>query len=261
LSNEKEALAHQNKEKKMERAVTVKGVTQTMCWIEPGRFWMGSPENELGRWNVDGPEHEVTIPHGFWLGQTPVTQEFYEAVVGDNPSGFQGEGRRPVENVSWKDAVAFCKKLNHLLPELGNVSVRLPTEAEWEYACRAGTTAALYNGKELTSKDGACPNLDEMAWYDQNSQETTHTVGQKAPNSWGLYDMLGNVWEWCQDVWHDNYEGAPTNGSIWAGKSSTRVGRGGCWADRARYCRCACRIYWRPGIRCSDLGFRLVLGI
>ncbi len=239
--------------------VTVGESPQLLRWIEPGKLLMGSPENEVGRWNAEGPQHEVTIPRGFWLGQTPVTQAFYEAVIGKNPSRFQGDGRRPVENVSWEDVVAFCAKLNELLSELGDVSVRLPTEAEWEYACRAGTTAALYSDKPLTSETGACPNLEELAWYSANSGSTTHPVGQKAANVWGLYDMLGNVWEWCEDVWHNNYEGAPNDGSAWGGEGRSRVNRGGSWANRARNCRCAFRGCWEPGNRFAFLGFRLVL--
>jgi sulfatase modifying factor 1 len=242
--------------------ITVAGVPQMLRWIEPGNFLMGSPENELGRYDDEGPQHEVTIPHGFWVGQTPVTQEFYETVAGKNPSHFEGDARRPVENVSWRDAVAFCDKLNNLLPECGDMHARLPSEAEWEYACRAGTTAALHNDKPLTSETGACPNLDEVAWYHQNSKSTTHAVGAKLPNRWGLYDMLGNVWEWCEDQWHSNYEGAPDDGSAWCGEDTEgayRVTRGGCWLSYARYCRSAYRIGWLPGFRRQDLGFRLVL--
>ncbi len=240
--------------------VTVGEAPQLLRWIEPGSFQMGSPEGELGRWSGEGPQHEVTIRNGFWLGQTPITQAFYEAVIGKNPSGFQGDGRRPVETVSWHDAVACCGRLNQLLSELGDLHARLPSEAEWEYACRAGTTEALYNRQELTSESGACPNLDELAWYYANSGNTTHPVGQKLPNAWGLYDMLGNVWEWCEDVWHDNYQGAPADGSAWTGEGAGRVARGGGWANRARSCRCGLRFGWGPGSR-SDLGFRLVLAV
>ncbi len=215
----------------------------------------------MGRWIAEGPQHKVTIPNGFWLGQTPVTQAFYEAVIGQNPSGFQGDTQRPVENVSWEDVVAFCDRLNQLLSELGDLHARLPSEAEWEYACRAGMTAALYNGKELTSETEACPNLAELAWYYANSGNTTHPVAQKRPNDWGLHDMLGNVLEWCQDAWHDNYTGAPADGSAWAGEGRFRVSRGGSWAHHARDCRCACRLYQGPGNRNHNLGFRLVLAV
>ena len=239
--------------------VTVAGASQMLRWIEPGRFQMGSPEGEVGRFGDEGPQHEVVIPNGFWVGQTPVTQEFYQAVAGDNPSRFEGDGRRPVENVSWEDAVAFCGNLNERLSELGSVSSRLPAEAEWEYACRAGSTATLYNDKELTSEAGACPNLDELAWYDEDSQQTTHVVGERQPNAWGLYDVLGNVWEWCQDEWHGDYEGAPNDGSAWCDEGRSRVSRGGSWGISARRCRCACRNRWEPDARSVNLGFRLVL--
>jgi eukaryotic-like serine/threonine-protein kinase len=136
--------------------------------------------------------------------------------------------------------------------------VRLPSEAEWEYACRAGTTAALYSGQELTAQ-GHCPNLGKLAWYDENSKGTTQPVGDKYPNRWGLYDMLGNVWEWCEDGWHGSYQGAPSDGAAWAAEASDRVCRGGSWASRARRCRCAYRNDWGRGFRNLFLGFRLVL--
>jgi formylglycine-generating enzyme required for sulfatase activity len=238
--------------------VTVGKSSQMLRWIEPGSFRMGSPEGELGRWEDEGPQHDVTIPDGFWMGQTPVTQASYEAVIGSNPSEFQGDGRRPVENVRWDEAVDFCHRLNERLYEPGNLTVRLPSEAEWEYACRAGTTGALYDDKELTGEN-RCSNLDKLAWYSANSDSTTHPVGQNDPNRWGLYDMLGNVWEWCEDAWHGNYQGAPNDGSAWGREGGRRVFRGGGWAARARYCRCAYRDYWVPGGRSHFLGFRLVL--
>lgn len=239
--------------------ITAGQATQLLRWIEPGTFLMGSPADERGRYDDEGPQHKVTIPHGFWLGQTPVTQAFYEAATGSNPSNFKHDARRPVERVSWEDAGVFCSKLSGQSSDLDDTVVRLPSEAEWEYACRAGTVAAMCNGRELTSDDGACPNLDELAWYGKNAKSTTHPVGQKAPNAWGLYDMLGNVWEWCEDVWHDNYSGAPADGSVWLGDGRDRVCRGGSWAYLARLCRCAYRNHWEPGYRINDLGFRLVL--
>ena len=189
----------------------------------------------------------------------PVTQEFFQAVTGQNPSQFTSDIRRPVENVSWQEAVDFCSRLQQHLPDFDNMCVRLPAEAEWEYACRAGSTTALYNDQELTSEEGRCANPDELAWYDQNSDRTTHPVGEKLPNSWGLHDMLGNVWEWCEDVWHKNYDGAPSDGTAWTGEGRGRVCRGGSWAGLARYCRCACRGSWLPGLRFYFLGFRLCL--
>jgi formylglycine-generating enzyme required for sulfatase activity len=235
---------------------------QLLRWIEPGPFVMGSEKGELGKYEDEGPIHRVTIPNGFWLGETPVTQQFYQAVTGENPSRFHGKPQHPVEQVSWEDATAFCEKLTMLLAEFDGTSARLPSEAEWEYACRAGTTSPLYSGKALTSAEGECPHLAELAWYGKNSDGTTHPVGQKQANDWGLYDMLGNVWEWCEDVWHDNYQGAPTDGSAGvddAAAGSSRVSRGGSWADHARDCRCASRNRWHRDERREYLGFRFVL--
>jgi formylglycine-generating enzyme required for sulfatase activity len=240
--------------------ITVGEASQMLRWIEPGPFVMGSPTDERGRWSDEGPQHDVTVLNGFWLGQTPVTQAFYEAVVGLNPSRFQGDARRPVENVSWDDAVVFCDRLNRLLSEPGDLHARLPSEAEWEYACRAGTKMALYSDKDLTDET-TCPDVGELAWYHANSENATHPVGQKLPNAWGLYDMLGNVWEWCEDAWHDNYMDAPTDGSAWLGEGTLRVSRGGSWAYPARLCRCAYRNLREPGLRFDFLGFRLVLAV
>ena len=232
-------------------------VTHALRWIPPGSFEMGSPEGELGRRSAEGPRHTVRVPRGFWLGETPVTQALYEAVTDANPSRFKEDPeaapRRPVEQVSWDDARAFCARLTALLPAPRDEQVRLPTEAEWEYACRAGTDAGLYSGKELTSERGACKNLDELAWYDENSGGTSQPVKGKAANPWGLYDMLGNVWEWCEDEWHDSYDGAPDDGSAWVddteGEGAARVVRGGGWVGVARGCRCAARDGWEPGSR------------
>ena len=236
-------------------------VTQVLRWIPPGEFTMGSPEGERGRWEAEGPQHEVVIGQGFWLGETPVTQAFHRAVTDRDPSEFKG-GERPVETVSWEDAHVFCRGLTELLPVGQQGRVRLPSEAEWEYACRAETSSGLYSGKGLTSADGACPNLDGLAWYCQNSHWTTHPVKGKAANAWGLYDMLGNVWEWCEDEWHDTYDGAPTDGCAWQDggeEGRSRVVRGGCWFNSARGCRCAFRLRSGPVNRNHFLGFRLVL--
>jgi formylglycine-generating enzyme required for sulfatase activity len=253
---------------------------QRFRWIEPGDFTMGSPETELGRWSDEGPVHPVNIKDGFWLGDTPVTQAFYTAVTGTNPSEFADNPAaartRPVENVSWDDAQKFIRRLNTdhgtLNTDHGTLTTdqfRLPSEAEWEYACRAGSAAALYAvpfsnevGKELTTDDGACPNLDPLAWYNKNSTGSTQPVKGKTPNSWGLYAMLGNVWEWCEDDWHASYNGAPGEGISWndeAARGASRVVRGGSWHSRAGFCRCASRRWLEPDSRWGLLGFRLVL--
>jgi len=235
---------------------------QRMRWIPPGRFTMGSPEDELGGLSRERPRHKVTIDRGIWLGKTPVTQGFYEAITGNNPSYFTGEKQYPVEKVSWHDSNALCEKLTEHLPAQSG-RVRLPSEAEWEYACRAGTTGPLYSGKPLTSEYGRCSNLDELAWYGENSDNATHPVGQKLPNLWGLYDMLGNVWEWCEDHWHDDYHGAPGNQDAWVDEDAEeglpRVFRGGGWLLIARCCRAAFRFRYVPGNRYVFLGFRRVL--
>jgi len=260
----------------------VGGVTFPLRWIPPGEFEMGSPEGEPGRWDEAGPQQRVTVGHGVWRGETPVTQGQYAAVTGQRPSYFPHAGdQAPVEQVSWDECREFCKKLTELLRELEpGWTFRLPAEAEWEYACRAGTTSALYTGPLNILGECNGPELDPIAWYGGNSgvdyeggydssdwkekqhdhkRAGTHLVRQKAPNAWGLYDMLGNVWEWCEDVWHDNYKGAPSDGTAWGGEGRRRVCRGGSWASRARFCRCAYRNRWVPGFRLYYLGFRLVL--
>ncbi|SDF11115.1 formylglycine-generating enzyme family protein [Rhodospira trueperi] len=222
---------------------TVGEVTQCLRWIPPGRFTMGSPEDEPGRDEFEGPQHEVTLARGFWLFDTPCTQALWQAVMGDNPSEFKSPDR-PVEQVSWDDAQTFLLRINERVPGLDLI---LPSEAQWEYACRAGAVPPA--------------DLDAVAWYNQNSGQTTHPVGRKQPNAWGLYDMLGNVWEWCADHWHGNYDGAPEDGSTWLEHSvdagEYHVIRGGSWNYPARYVRPAYRDRDHPGGRnFIVLGFR-----
>jgi formylglycine-generating enzyme required for sulfatase activity len=223
----------------------INGVKLVMVRVPGGEFQMGSPSNEQGHLEWEGPQHRVTVP-GFYIGKYEVTQAQWKAVMGsgNNPSRFKGDDL-PVENVSWNDAKDFCQKLSALTGK----TYRLPSEAEWEYACRAKTTGA-YAG-----------NLDAMAWYSNNSGSETHPVGQKQANAFGLFDMHGNVWEWCEDHWQNSYNGAPTDGSAWVDISATgsdRVDRGGGWGIVAVYCRSAYRISGAPGIRYGYLGFRLV---
>jgi len=234
------------------------GVSLDLVWIAPGTFTMGSPENESGRDSDEGPQHKVTISKGFWMGKTEVTQRQYQALMGSNPSYFKNAGQdAPVELVSWNDAKAFCGKLqSRLLSDLRGLTARLPTEAEWEYACRAGSSTALYTGKELTSTTGRCRNLDEIAWYSQTSGSTTKLGGQKQPNAWGLYDMLGNVWEWCEDSKRGYTASAQTDPE---GSGSSRVLRGGSWSLDARVCRSANRLGYAPGLRYDHVGFRVVV--
>ncbi len=214
--------------------------------IQAGTFLMGSPESEDGR---GGNEvlHEVTLTRDFEIADTPVTQAQYEAVMGSNPSLFSGSGfDAPVEQVSWEDAVAFCEKLSAEDPDW---TYRLPTEAEWEYACRAGTSGP-YN------VDGA--SLDELGWHDGNAGWKTHPVREKRPNAWGLHDCHGNVFEWCQD-WYTVHLGdsAVTDPQGPEG-GDDRVLRGGSWSRYARACRSASRIRYDPGLRDSCIGFRPV---
>ena len=229
-----------------------------MVQIEPGTFIMGSPANELGCYDVE-KQHQVTLTKRFYLGKYPVTQKEYQAVMGNNPSYFKGDNL-PVEKVSWDDAKRFCSKLNDLKRNELPAGYRfdLPTEAQWEYACRAGTTTALNNGLNLTSEKGRCPNLDEVAWYRENSDGKPHPVGQKKPNAWGLYDMHGNVWEWCNDWFADYPSGAVTDPTGPA-SGSYRVIRGGSWDYGAQYCRSAIRFSNNPTYRLNFVGFRVAL--
>lgn len=224
------------------------GVRQYLRWIPPGRFWMGSPEDEEGRWNDEGPRHEVQITQGFWLFDTPCTQALWRAVMGDNPSHFQKSDwrARPVEQVSWEDSQRFIARLNAQLPEL---ALALPTEAEWEYACRAGTTTARY-----------ADDLEAIAWHRENSDRETKPVRGRQPNGWGLYDMLGNVDEWCHDGRRDYAQpvGPDPLGPTTAGAG--RVIRGGGWDWSAQSVRSACRGANHPGRRYDALGFRCASG-
>jgi len=209
--------------------------------ICPGTFMMGSPDSEAGRDSDEGPQHQVTISKAFELQTTEVTQSQWESVMGSNPSYFKGSDL-PVEQVSWDDAQEFITKLN---AKNDGYRYRLPTEAEWEYAARAGTTGA-YAG-----------DLDAMAWYAQNSGPTTHPVGTKAPNAWGLYDMHGNVWEWVQD-WYGDYSTSAVTDPVGPSLGSGRVLRGGDWYSYSQYCRSANRYNDSPAIRGSNLGLRLL---
>jgi formylglycine-generating enzyme required for sulfatase activity len=227
-----------------------------MVQIPAGEFVMGSPAEETGRDDDEGPQRTVTVPR-FFIGRFQVTQAQYEAVMGQNPSRFKGADR-PVEQVSWDDAVAFCEKLSGLVGR----TYRLPSEAEWEYACRAKTTAPFNVGPTLTT-DLANYNGNESYGNGPKGifREETTDVGSFPPNAFGLHDMHGNVYEWCQDVWHENYEGAPTDGSAWVdgGDQAQRVLRGGSWFIHPVICRSADRLRGpRDGFN-VDVGFRVVL--
>ena len=244
-------------------------------YIPRGEFMMGSPVEEPGRIEWESPQHKVVITNGFFMQTTEVTQGQWKAVMVNNPSYFINCGNDcPVERVSWNDAREFIRKLNDM--EDGD-PYRLPSEAEWEYAARAGSKTAFANGDITETGCGMEPNLDKMGWFCQNSQATysgcednsklggsscsgTHPVKEKEANAFGLYDMHGSVWEWCEDDWHFNYEGAPTDGSAWAGiiRGWGRTLRGGSWSDEAGGCRSGARIRYLPVFRGPRIGFRLV---
>lgn len=216
--------------------------------VPPGSFSMGSPEDEPGRFGDEGPLHNVTISYQFEMLSTEVTQRMWEMVMGSNPSLFVGADY-PVETVSWDDCHLFLEQLN-LLDEQWHY--RLPSEAEWEYACRAGTVTPYYSGWEES-------DLELIGWFSRNSGSTNEAAGQKLPNDFGLYDMNGNVWELCEDYYHDDYEGAPDDGSPWiSGGTSTRVARGGSVGSSARRCRSAARDECHQSLKYQFLGFRLV---
>ncbi|MBO4797072.1 MAG: SUMF1/EgtB/PvdO family nonheme iron enzyme, partial [Verrucomicrobia bacterium] len=233
-----------------------------MVWIEPGTFIMGSPANELGRLD-DEIQHQVTLTQGYWIGKYQVTIEQYRAIMGNDPSG-QTIMDMPVGNVTWNDATNFCAILTEIERAAGRLpegyKYTLPTEAQWEYACRAGTTTAFNNGKDATSDWGSCPNMDEVGWYYSNSWSVgldAQPVGQKLPNAWGLYDMHGNVWEWCLD-WYGSYPTTAVTDPTGAASGSSRVCRGGGWYDRPFICRSACRRQSSVG-QSDYYGFRVVL--
>ena len=227
------------------------GVTLELVWIPPGKFLMGSPGNERHRDNDEGPQHGVQITTGFWMGKYEVTQEQWEAVMGGNPSHFEGNSRRPVESVSWNDCQHFLKELNSQFP-IPNSEFRLPTEVEWEYACRAGATTRFYWGD-----DPNYAQIRDYAWSDGNSGGQTHPVGEKKPNAWGLYDMSGNVWEWCHD-WYGSYGEESRTDPKGPSSGSYRVLRGGSWGGNPEYCRAANRSRSDPSCRSSYVGFRIV---
>ncbi len=215
--------------------------------IPAGEFDMGSPANEAGRYDNEGPVHHVKLASAFYMGKYEVTQKQWRDVMGTSPSYFKGDNL-PVEQVSWNDVQDFIKKLNE---KEGANKYRLPTEAEWEYAARAGTTTRYSFGDDESK-------LGDYAWYRENSGGKTHEVGQKKPNPWGLYDIHGNVREWVQDKYHHDYNGAPTDGNAWEGDGSVRVGRGGSWGSFAGNCLSANRRLDDPGNRYRVLGFRLL---
>jgi formylglycine-generating enzyme required for sulfatase activity len=226
----------------------------TFILLPAGTFTMGSPSDEPGRFSNEGPQHQVTLTQSFYMQQTEVTQAQWEAVMGSNPSSFSGCPSCPVEEVSWDDVQTYISYMN----VRGEGTYNLPTEAQWEYAERAGSTTAFYNGGITETGSGYDPNLDAIGWYSYNSGSETHPVAQKTPNAWGLYDMSGNVYEWCQD-WYSGsyYDSSPSTDPAGPSSGSSRVLRGGSWIYYARSCRSAYRINYGPGNRYKSIGFRL----
>ena len=203
-----------------------------MRWIMPGTFRMGSGGNNKRTYENEKPAHDVTLTKGFWLGETPVTQDQWVAAGLENPSYFSedGQGNHPVENVDWDDSQEFIGNIGKNIPDL---SLRLPTEAEWEYACRAGTTSDFNDGSRCSKPESLDPALDQLGWFNANSGGKTHPVKEKKPNAWGLYDMHGNVWEWCQD-WYGDYNSGPEIDPSGPDQGRNRVLRGGSWIFNAR---------------------------
>jgi len=214
------------------------GVTMKLALIPAGKFTMGEGSDQ----------HEVTLSKPFYMGVMEVTQAQYQAIMGTNPSFFKG-AMNPVETVSWDDATEFCKKLS----EKTRQAVRLPAEAEWEYACRAGTATAFSFG----DADSA---LGDYAWYSANNGDTTHPVGQKKPNAWGLFDMHGNVWEWCAD-WFDKYPKGAATDPQGPASGTYRVLRGGGWFGDPGFCRSAFRVRSAPVNRDISDGFRVAVSV
>jgi len=268
------------------------GINLPLLWIPGGEFVVGSPEDEPGRSSNEGPQHRVRLRE-FWMGQTPITQAQWRAVarlvpplgqrwqrqLTANHSYFQPEGekkliyglfallpaknntdQRPVEQVSWHEAMEFCRRVDTMLPVGSGLRCTLPSEAQWEYACRAGESTPFSCGETITPE---LANYDGSYTYANGPKgeyrKQTTPVGMFPANPWGLHDMHGNVWEWCLDHWHDSYEGAPTDGSAWeSGFGLRRLLRGGSWNDRPRYCRSAYRSYILLDGRGSGIGFRVV---
>ncbi|MGD8368632.1 MAG: formylglycine-generating enzyme family protein [Desulfobacterales bacterium] len=223
--------------------------------IKPGSFQMGSPEDEPGRF-VGEIRHKVNLTKPFYMQTTEVTQAQWEALMGGNPSSHKRCGENcPVEQVSWEDAQRFVRKLNQ---KEGTDKYRLPTEAEWEYACRAGSTTAIPNGTITNFQCNVDDNLNEICWYCGNAQNLVHPVAGKKPNAWGLYDMLGNVQEWCRD-WFGAYPSDEVVDPTGPKKGTYRVMRGGAWFSPARDVRCASRFGSPAPYRFQHIGFRLAV--
>ncbi len=221
------------------------GVDLTLVWIPPGSFMMGSFSSDFDADEDERPRHEVTLTQGFWMGKYEVTQaQWKQIMAGYNPSRFDGDNL-PVERVSWNEVQEFIAELNHLTDQ----AFSLPTEAQWEYAARGDVPGNTYSGGN---------DVNQVGWYKDNSNNTTHPVGQKAANAWGLHDMSGNVWEWCQD-WYGTYPSGSVTDPTGPDSSGYLVYRGGSYYDGADDLRLASRDYIAIDFRYDGLGFRLVM--
>ena len=222
------------------------GISIDMVRVEAGTFTMGATAEMKDPWNVEKPTHQVTLTNDYYMGKYEVTQALWQAVMGNNPSNFKGDNL-PVEMVSWDDCQEFISKLNSITGK----TFRLPTEAEWEYAARGGKKSRGY-------QYSGSNNISDVAWYEDNSRSKTHAVGSKQANELGIYDMSGNVEEWCQD-WYGNYSSSSQTNPTGANSGYVRVIRGECWASYAWRCRSSFRNYGAPGMDAAGLGLRLVL--
>lgn len=230
----------------------------SMVWIEPGTFVLGSPPDEEGRFlDKEGPQTEVTLTRGYWICRHEVTQGEFEEVLGFNPSLFAGDPDRPVEKVTWFDAMHYCYELTERERAAGRLAeefaYRLPTEAEWAHAARSGTTTRFSYGD-----DPGYQLLSQYAWYGNNSGLRPHRVEGKLPNPWGLYDMHGNVFEWCLD-WFGQLPGGSVTDPLGPSQGEDRIIRGGYWDSTPALCRSAVRVHFPPETKISYLGFRIVL--
>ncbi|MGM9712611.1 MAG: formylglycine-generating enzyme family protein [Prevotella sp.] len=225
--------------------LTLSNLTDNMVLVEGGTFIMGATLEQLDPWVDEKPKHKVTLS-SYYICKYEVTQELWKAVMGSNPSKFKNNDY-PVEHVSWDDCQEFIKKLNSMTGK----KFRLPTEAEWEYAARGGKHRS---GFILSGSS----KINDVAWYKDNSGDKPHTVGTKAPNGLGIYDMSGNVWEWCQD-WYGKYDVIDQTNPSGPCKGSCRVMRGGCWDGSSWYCRVSMRCLHNPDGRRHNIGLRLAL--